>query len=278
MTSRRAFLNTMATLSLGAGGGASVLRAAAAAPLTSGRWTAACLRRAEGPYSAAELAADFGASRPANPRISIVDQALRVTLPQGRKIEGLLGAKIPLGLQHAAALEFRVRYPRTFEAGLHGKQFGLIGGAAYTGGQGAAAAKNGDGWSIRLQFDAHQHDISNCLYVYHCNLKGDYGEPLVTEPSKIRFPRGEWTRLRLVVRMQSGPLKPDGEIEVWQNDQKRLALSRVQFVRQEAGRQVDHVVLDCFCGGAGVTPTRDNHIEFADIRWWRPPAAAESPG
>jgi hypothetical protein len=240
--------------------------------LEDGHWHAVRLNRPDGPYSATALAEDFGSRVPENPHTSIVNHALRVTFPAGQKIAGLLGAHIPLGVQRAAALEFRVRYPREFEEGLHGKQLGLFGGAGYTGGLGAEASRNGDGWSIRLQFDSHGDTVTNCLYVYHCGMQGDYGEPLVNGTPKIILKRGAWSRLRLLVRMQSAPATRDGVIEVWQDDVRRIALNQVQFVRKEAGRQVDHVTLDSFCGGGGRIPTRDNHVEFADLRWWRPAA------
>jgi hypothetical protein len=227
--------------------------------------------RGDGPYREDDFARDFGRFSPENSLTSIENQALCITFPKGKKIEGLRGALVSVAPRDNYVLEFRIKYPKNFEDGLHGKQFGLTGGAGYTGGRGEEARTNGDGWSVRLQFDAHGGKITHQLYVYHTDMKGKYGESLGTEKQRITLCRDQWHTIRLKVTMQSLPDKADGLIEVWEGGVRRIKIDRIHFVRKKSGCEVSRIALEAFCGGAGIIPTHDNTVRVDDICWWSDP-------
>ena len=227
--------------------------------------------RPDATYTSRMARQDFGnATLVATRRsVSVTNGALRIRFVKGMKVDQTgvcLLAAIPSRPQYT--LEYRIRYDGDFETGLHGKQFGLSGGKSYTGGLGGPCRTNGDGWSVRLQFDAHADEISNQLYVYHCGMTGAYGESLGTHRSPFYFKRGEWHQIRLLVTMQSSPTAQDGRIEVWCDGQKKIEVSEVRFVSKEAGRQIDRVRLESFPGGAGIIPTRDSFLQVDDVRWF----------
>ena len=244
---------------------AAAAPAASPGPPATGRAT---FDRPDGPYTSADFRHDFGVFSADNTLTRIVGRSLEVTFPRGRKIEGLRGGRVPVQPARILNLEYRVRYPSDFEAGLHGKQFGLAGGRGYTGGAGRECVANGDGWSVRVQFDAHERDITNQLYVYHCRMAGDYGEDMGSGRQQFSLQRGRWHTIRLRVSMQSRPDARDGLIEAWQDGTRRIAVEGVQFVSRQSGRQVDQVMLEAFCGGAGIEPSHDNRVAFDDVRWW----------
>lgn len=226
--------------------------------------------RPDGPYTADATAADFGNGKPAAGRDfgQVVSGALRVSYRTGQKVHQTgFSAQPRLAPRTQYTLSYRIRYDRDFEPGLHGKQLGLSGGAGYDGGRGQQARDNGDGWSVRLQFDAHAENVTNQLYVYHSQMPGKYGDSLGT--NKIRFPleRGRWHDIRLRVTMQSSADAADGRIEVWQDGQLRFDVADVRFVTKESGRVIDRLRLEMFNGGGGIVPTRDSFLEIDDLRW-----------
>jgi hypothetical protein len=231
----------------------------------------------DGPYTSRNAVQDFGNAVLVSTRRSVVvtNGALEIRFATGRKVDdtGLcLLVNIPPREQYT--LEYRVRYDANFESGLHGKQFGLSGGMSYTGGLGQSCRENGDGWSVRIQFDAHADEISNQLYVYHCGMSGAYGESLGTHRAPFAFKRGEWHDIKLSVAMQSTAAKADGRIEVWCDGVKRIDVADVRFVTQESGRQIDCLRLESFPGGAGIEPTCDSFLQVDDFRWTAGAAAA----
>ena len=236
-----------------------------AEPPATGR---ACFDRPDGAYTSADFRHDFGVFSADHVFTRIVGKSLEVTFPEGRKIEGLRGGRVPVQAARILNLEYRVRYPHDFEAGLHGKQFGVAGGRGYTGGAGKECAEHGDGWSVRVQFDAHTRDITNQIYVYHCRMTGDYGDDMGSGRQQISLQRGRWHLIRLRVSMQSRADAPDGRIELWQDGKQRITIEGVQFVARQSACEVDDVLLEAFCGGAGITPSHDNHVAFDDVRWW----------
>lgn len=222
----------------------------------------------DGPYLQPAMAADFGNANPPARRAhaAIRDGVLEVTFRAGQKVNDT-GLSLHLRVPPRQVYEssFRLRYPETFEAGLHGKMTGLSGGAGYDGGRGADARANGDGWSVRLQFDARDADVSHTLYTYSAVMPGKYGHP--HGAGRFTVPRGIWHTYRLRVTMQSAPDRADGRVEVWLNDAKQLDVPGLRFVREESGRQIDRVRLELFPGGGGVTPTRDHVIQIDDFGW-----------
>lgn len=223
--------------------------------------------RPAGPYTVADFRKDFGNFSTDDAFTDIVDGALRVSFPEGSKIDGLQGARVAIAPSQVCSLQFRVQYPKDFQKGLHGKQFGLAGGAAYTGGLGAEAARKGDGWSVRLQFDAHGKDVTNQLYVYHAGMAGKYGEDLGTRRQQLKLKRGKWHLITLRVTTQSAADKSDGRVEVWLDGKREIDLKGIRFVAGEKGRVIDRLLLESFCGGYGATPGKGQFVLFDDIRW-----------
>ena len=223
--------------------------------------------RPDGAYRVADFSQDFGNFRTDDCYADIFDQSLRIRFPAGKKIEGLQGARVRIQPTKECRLQFRVRYPEQFEADLHGKQFGMGGGASYTGGQGKQARERGDGWSVRLQFDAHDRDITNQLYVYHAGMRGKYGDDLGSSQYQLHLKRGKWHTIALRATMQSSVNSSDGQIEAWQDGVRKIYVKDFQFVTKPRGAVIDQLLLEAFCGGYGKIPDSDNFVYFDDISW-----------
>jgi hypothetical protein len=224
--------------------------------------------RRDGPYTAEQIAADFGNGNPPPHRAfaAIKNQRLHVTFTKGHKVNntGLsLGVRVPD--RPVYEISFKLKYPESFEADMHGKMIGISGGRGYDGGRGDEARENGDGWSIRMQFDSRLNDIRKTLYVYHSQMTGKYGGPHGAGGFAVQ--RGKWHQYRLRVTMQSAADQADGRIEVWLDGKPQFDVQNVQFVTQESGRNINRVRLELFPGGAGHTPTRDHIIEIDDFAW-----------
>jgi hypothetical protein len=202
---------------------------------------------------------DFGAMR---------DAALVVTYKQGKKVNETgfcVQPKVPARQQYT--IEYRIKYPLDFQKGLHGKQLGLSGGKGYDGGRGEEARANGDGWSVRMQFDAGEKEITNQLYVYHNQMPAKYGDSLGTNKQRFGLKRGEWHTIQMRVTMQSAAEVADGRIEVWQDGQKRFDVEGVKFVAKEEGRQIDKVRFEMFTGGGGEFPDKDYEVLIDYFKW-----------
>jgi hypothetical protein len=227
--------------------------------------------REDGPYTNELVQEDFGNGTFAggNDNIEIIDGTAQVTFMEGTKVSNtgiICNPQITPAMQYT--LRYRIKYDENFESGLHGKQFGLSGGQGYTGGYGEACRTNGDGWSARLQFDSHDEDITNQMYIYHSEMTGTYGESLGTNNIRYSLQRGTWHTITLRVTMQSDPSQKDGRIEVWCDDDKKFDLDDVKFVFKEEGRNINRVRLEAFPGGGGDTPTRVNYFQVDDFQWF----------
>lgn len=224
----------------------------------------------DGPYTPEMTRADFGNSSAGKGRDfgQIRDGALRVTYLKGQKVQQTgFSAQPRIAPRMQYTLSYRIRYDGDFETGLHGKQLGLSGGAGYDGGRGQQARDNGDGWSVRMQFDAREDGVTNQLYVYHAGMPGKYGDSLGTDKTRFALRRGQWHEIRMRVTMQSSPEIDDGRIEVWQDGEVRFDVSGVRFVTRESGRVIDRLRLEMFNGGGGVVPSRDSFLKIDDLRW-----------
>jgi hypothetical protein len=191
---------------------------------------------------------------------------LAVTFVAGKKVvETGFSTHVPVPPSEDFKLRFKIRYPEDFQVGLHGKQLGLSGGKGYDGGRGEEARTNGDGWSIRLQFDSVPEGVRNSLYVYHAAMSGKYGGPVGA--GSFMLTRGAWHEIRLRVKMQSTPDASDGVIEVWFDGEKKIEKTGFQFVQKEEGRCVDRVRIEMFPGGGGEFPSKDQIFEIDDLAW-----------
>ena len=221
-----------------------------------------------GPYTASEIAADFGNGGAPVGRdfASIKDGVLQITFKAGKKVtETGLGLQTRVPEAEACELSFRIRYPEDFLAGLHGKQMGMSGGAGYDGGRGEEARTNGDGWSSRIQFDALKDSIRNSLYVYHVGMAGKYGESL--KAGSYHLQRGQWHSIRVRATSQSTPEASDGRIEVWCDDEKKIDAAGLRLAAKQAGLAVNRVRAEVFPGGGGAFPDKDYVVEVDDFCW-----------
>jgi hypothetical protein len=221
-----------------------------------------------GPYTNDLLREDFGNGiYPENRGFaSIQNNIYVITFNKGEKVSNT-GAAVQVKIKPAQqySLQYRIKYDAKFQAGLHGKQFGFDIGVGYDGGRGEEARTNGNGGSVRLQFDAHDDSISNQLYVYSCEMVGKYGNN--TGGQHYSFKRGVWNTIRLTVTAQSSVAKRDGRIEVWCNGEKKIDVGGIQFVRQESGRLITRLSFESFPGGGGIFPTYDNYLYIDDLQW-----------
>lgn len=223
----------------------------------------------DGPYTNEQLITDFGAGRYAQERnhASIVDKVYRIGFVKGKKVQQTGAAvQIPVKPRKQYSLQYRIQYPLDFEKGLHGKQFGFIIGVGYDGGRGESARTNGDGGSVRLQFDAQDSTVSNQLYVYYQGMQGKYGNN--SGGQKFFFPKGTWTDIKLTLTMQSAYDKADGSIEVWCNGVKQIEVKNMQFVRKLEACYITKLSFESFPGGGGIFPSYDNYVYVDDVKWW----------
>lgn len=230
-----------------------------------------------GRYSSEILFQDFGNSKFFDTRdhAHIVDSTLCIVFKKGEKVRNT-GASTKIDIPHARkyVLEynikydknFEIKYDKNFESGLHGKQFGFRLGKGYDGGRAEEARNNGDGGSVRLQFDAHDNYISNQLYVYYSGMNGKYGNNL--GDMKFYFARDEWNLIRLVVCLESAEGAKDGYIEVFLNDIMQIEIRNIEFIRLNDNRQITGIAFESFPGGGGIFPTIDNFVYVDDMKWW----------
>ncbi len=221
-----------------------------------------------GPYDLARVTADFGPSQLPVGRDfgQLANKELRVSFKKAKKVTDTgfsLQVKVPP--ENAYELEFKIRYPKDFPAGLHGKQFGMSGGRGYDGGRGEEARTQGDGWSVRLQFDALADGIRNSLYVYHADMPAKYGDGL--KGGSFLLPRDEWVTIRIRVTLPETLGQPTGRIQVWRNEEPEIDVNTLRLVTQESARQVDTLRFELFPGGGGDFPDKDYEIRVKDISW-----------
>lgn len=224
--------------------------------------------RGDGVYTPEAILSDFGNGSAPDARrfVSIKQRALNIRFVAGKKVSDTgLGLHVRVPEREAYELSYRIRFPEDFESGLHGKQFGLSGGRGYDGGRGEQARVNGDGWSVRVQFDATEEGVRQSLYVYHAGMTGKYGGPVGAGSFMIK--RGEWHALRLRATVPSSAEAADGRIELWCEGERKLDARGLRFVTKEEGRNVNRVRIEMFPGGAGIFPTKDHLIEIDDVAW-----------
>jgi hypothetical protein len=231
-------------------------------------WRAIGFQHAGGRYTPDAMALDFGngGAAPGRDFAMIKDGVLQVTFKAGKKVtETALGLHARVPDAEACEISFRIRYPDDFQAGLHGKQMGMSGGKGYDGGRGEEARTNGDGWSVRLQFDALKDSIGNSLYVYHVGMTGRYGDSL--KAGSYHLQRGQWHSIRLRATSQSTPEASDGRIEVWCDGKKKIDASGLRLAAKQAGLAVNRVRAELFPGGGGAFPDKDYVVEVDDFGW-----------
>lgn len=225
--------------------------------------------RPNGAYTNQLLLEDFGNGKYYTDRdhATIVDSTYQIKFKKGCKVGGTGAAVIvstPKLKQYT--MEYLIKYDNNFESGLHGKQFGFNLGVGYSGGASDAATKNGDGGSVRLQFDAHDDCISNQLYVYYSDMTTEYG--CNPGDQKYDMQRGVWNKIKLTVTMETSYEAKDARIEVWCNDEKKIDVTGLSLVRKDEHRLITGICFESFPGGGGIYPTHDNYLYIDDMTWY----------
>jgi len=225
--------------------------------------------RRDGLYTNKMLSEDFGNGVYPSGRgfASIQNKIYKITFNKAKKVSDT-GAAVQVNIQPAKqyTLQYKIKYDKNFQQGLHGKQFGFDIGVGYDGGRAEECRKNGDGGSVRIQFDAHGDSIGNQLYVYNCEMNGKYGNN--PGGQHYTFKRGVWNTIRLTVTMQSSINKSDGHIEVWCNGEKKINVENIRFVREESGMKITRLSFESFPGGGGEYPAKDNYLYIDDLQWY----------
>ena len=218
-----------------------------------------------GPYSAGDVASDFGAVRWADTeRASIVAEGanrfLRVEFPAGGVGPGEGGAQFRTDLRGRSAdelfLSYRVRFGAGFDWSLGGKLPGLAGGTANTGGN----RPNGrDGWSARMMW---RQNGAATQYVYHPAQPGQFGDTTFWDAG---FATNQWIEVEHQVRLNT-PGRSDGFIRGWMNGRLVLDLQGMRF-RDTANIEIDSLLFSTFFGGSTPewAPDRDVHVDFDDF-------------
>ncbi len=225
--------------------------------------------RPNGAYTNALLVEDFGNGSYYTDRdhAAIVDGTYQIKFKKGCKVGGTGAAVIvstPKLTQYT--MEYLIKYDENFESGLHGKQFGFNLGVGYSGGASDKAIQNGDGGSVRLQFDALDDCISNQLYVYYSDMTTEYG--CNPGDQKYTMKRGVWNKIKLTVTMETSYEAKDARIEVWCNDEKKIDVTGLSLVRKDDHRLITGICFESFPGGGGIYPTHDNYLYLDDMTWY----------
>lgn len=225
--------------------------------------------RPNGAYTNALVLEDFGNGTYYTDRdhAAIVDGTYQIKFRKGQKV-GSTGAAVIVGTPKLKqyTMEYLIKYDENFESGLHGKQFGFNLGVGYSGGASDKAIQNGDGGSVRLQFDALDDCISNQLYVYYSDMTTEYG--CNPGDQKYTMKRGVWNKIKLTVTMETSYEAKDARIEVWCNDEKKIDVTGLSLVRKDDHRLITGICFESFPGGGGIYPTHDNYLYLDDMTWY----------
>lgn len=224
----------------------------------------------DGRYTSRMLANDFGNGAYYKERdyAFVEDGAYKIVYNKGQKVNKT-GASTTVDVEPGRkyTIEYKIKYSKDFEDGLHGKQLGFILGAGYSGGHGDNARNNGDGGSVRIQFDAKKDVVANQLYVYYSDMLGRYGNN--PGGQSYTMPKGVWNNIKMTVTLESAYGACDGRVEIWCNGKKGLDVQGMNFVRKDEGRKITKLSLEAFPGGGGIVPTFDNTLFVDDFKWYK---------
>lgn len=223
-----------------------------------------------GQYTNEMLVKDFGNGLFPEKRgfASICDSVYKITFNKGQKVINT-GAAVQVNIEPSRkyTLQYRIKYDSNFQSDLHGKQIGFNFGVGYDGGRADDARKNGNGGSVRLQFDSNGDSISNQLYVYYSEMTGQYGNNPGGQHYSMK--KGMWNTIRMTITMQSTVTSRDGRIEVWCNGVKRIDVQNLKFSREQPGLKITKLAFESFPGGGGAIPEYDNYLYIDDLTWFQ---------
>jgi hypothetical protein len=155
-------------------------------------------------------------------------------------------------------LSYRVYFEPGWEWVLGGKLPGLGGGTRPTGGGGG---DGDDGFSARLMW---RRDGRLVVYAYHPDRPGRFGEDF---PLDGRAPVGRWFTVTQRLRMNSGPERYDGLVEVWIDGERRLSRTGLRW-RVDGDFGIDQLAYSSFYGGSDPSwaPSTTTYARFAEFR------------
>lgn len=142
---------------------------------------------------------------------------------------------------------------------------------------GCSSVGNDDGWSARLMWRDGGALVS---YLYYPDKPESIrcGEDV---PWAAKITPGVWHSLRMRVKLNTidgGEPRSDGVIEGWFDGDKVLSVTNVKLRRNPAVA-ITRTYLTTYCGGSIVelfAPSRDQEIEFRNIRSWPGPSENSS--
>ena len=219
-------------------------------------------------YDETRVTADFGnvASWQGGTRIKY-DTAgkIRFELPIGvvgsANTGGVIKAKIAGKDEYT--MDYEIRFDAGFPWSKGGKIPGLSGGAGYTGGDGALARANGDGFSVRMMW---REDGRIIPYVYHAGMAEgeDYGDTFGatvgyftnTKPHLVKY----------YVKLNTGA-NYDGILRIYIDDVLSYENTGICYRRNQC--QIDTCHIAVFAGGSTVdwNMTATGYIRLSHISW-----------
>jgi hypothetical protein len=239
-------------------------------------------------YTQTEARADFGASTGwnANNQITVAstsgNEYLKVKLAANTENDG--GKFYPLlwtsGEYPAATLRWRMYLESGWDF-YNGdiKVAGVGGGRNYTGGRGAEAKANCDGWSARLVFSGNPNNTLRTYY-YGCDMTGMpsngviYGDKFGTG---CAVNVGEWYTLIISIQANTSGAA-NGKVRmwarrestgtvctVWSSDTRKFANDTATYTWHENYPRLWNA--EWFRGGAGTPPAEDHFLRIDDVRW-----------
>ena len=152
----------------------------------------------------------------------------------------------------SATLSFDLKLHSQFEFVKGGKMHGLGGGTRTTG----CDPIDPDGWSVRLTW---KDEGAPQVYVYHQDRANRCGDGFRAD--SFKFQRGEWYRVDLQVKMNSGPDEFDGATYLYINGQQVVEKTGLRL-SGNANVEIDKFAFSTFYGGSDSTwsPSKTTHI------------------
>ena len=150
----------------------------------------------------------------------------------------------PIGISKSTVghrLSYDVKFNSNFDWSRGGKIPGLAGDKTLAG------CNTGDGWSYRVMW---RQDGRITPYIYHKDRPTNCGDYFgYANSGSMYFPKGQWTTIRLVVKMNTGN-NNDGEATLYVNGIQYFRKTTIKFATTSAERNVSKILAHCYRGGS----------------------------
>ena len=188
---------------------------------------------------------------------------LRFFLPVGMlgsaNTGGIIKAKIAGKDEYT--FEYEIRFDAGFPWSKGGKIAGFSGGKGYTGGEGALARTNGDGFSVRMMW---REDGRLIPYVYHAKMEEDFGDTFGATVGYVTNTKAH--KVKYYAKLNTGN-DENGILRIYIDDV--LSFDKTNLVYRTDESKIDTAHLAFFAGGS--TPdwnmTGDGYIRLSNFSW-----------